>query len=474
MATRPAATAGPAKPVAAAAPVLAKTVQPKFGFEFQTNWTVRDPLNYVSRKVGINSFSEIPVFKATALAKGEGWALTNDGGDAEFVLDPIEEGDISRLRAVFRDMLAFIRDITTLSARGTSVPLWQMQNATTLGVLEKLDTSAGPPLANPQMTAGIKMSKLRHVMTELGNRQGDPTATDIQYRGDRLAVATVLKECSLAAGAQITGRSAEYKSLIALVVSYVVLSSLCQALSESIKQITSLMSRSNLGTAFTQTKEWDNLPSSPTGQQKFRNGMLKDVINSAKRAKRALHSDPSDIKEGLQLSFTGLWEQTRAGPTIGDVVDGLMQGRDVFAWTYGRQRMAVGGSSMGSMGMNKSAPNKTKDDLIIIEFRDFVTQIPLAQWAPWAESLARWVQHINTGHDTVFTAHVAAPLAPAVKSRIGTASPVKTAGMFAGALALHLLSPVMQFKPMNPLPPAGTGWVWAGGARLKLPAGRRL
>jgi len=165
------------------------------------------------------------------------------------------------------------------------------------------------------------------------------------------------------------------------------------------------MSRSNLGTAFRLTDEYQNAQGGAAilqlkvdfrddiirvSQEAAQHGCITGTFgqNVRNRIGPNMRMIPAIPNNGLPAP---------SGPTLQDFAYGMVDGRDLLSWSLlSRSRVSAGGNSMGNMGVETVGPLGHRGDGIIVEFRNFGYQPNSNEWSRWAESLMRWVVQVNT------------------------------------------------------------------------------
>jgi len=376
-------------------------LQPKVGYEFQTGWLVR-PSNSIC-----SLWIDTPLVKSQALVQGDGWKLTSDDGEVEFIVDPpIEEGDYSRLRTVFSGVRRMTNELIRLGAQG-KIDTSNLDGVTFLGKCTVIDPDGNTLhslAAKPQVSAGIRLSKMRKVMAELGDQYS--TASEL-YESGR---GRMLRQVAVSTGS-ING-SEVYKGLVSTMAAYVVKSSSMWGVTSSVKDLTSLMSRTNLAVAFKFLPEFKTLTDS-SKKTSFKARFLQDVLHVAVDSSKSLEyvqrAAISDKMKMLPPVVRGLVDPEtlpRTGPTVREWVEGVVDGTDKLAVSVSStSTWRTSSLSMGAMGRGESVGGNKPG--AIVELRDLNSRLAHNQWADWAEQFLEWFTKMNDpkSGDTSFPGH---------------------------------------------------------------------
>ncbi|MCG8458372.1 MAG: hypothetical protein MI919_19005 [Holophagales bacterium] len=363
-------------------------IQRKVGFEFQTGWQIESAIGLPLATTSIT--------KNTPLVQGSDWKLTRDDGDAEFVTDAVEEGDRQGLIDLFTELRGFTESL--ISSSQDPIPTRDLGGATFLGKTTRIRKGNNAMPANPQLSAGVDLAQLTKVMRQLGNRQ-DPN--NAKFVGARQTLMADLGQTTL------NQVSAEYEGLVALMASYVHLSSGLAAFADTPKNITSLMSRTNMAQVYGLTRESQQVGSASAKA----NQLVFDIVQAARAATpptRTFNPIRGNMKlvppsiDTLQKA-TGNMDQLvvslRTGPTLQEWADGIVAGKDLLSGLS-----TVRNVSMGSKGTedvsNIRRPSGEFTGIfrkkgLILEFRDLKKQIPQKDWGDWALALFDWITLIN-------------------------------------------------------------------------------
>lgn len=379
-----------------------QAIQRKVGYEFQTSW------NVVATSLLGKVLVGTPLTKDKALLQGEGWKLTNDGGEGEFVTDPIEEGEYRALRSIFNDMAR-----TTgyfIGHRGDdSFALSALPNSTTLGNFATIRPDSGNAdlSGKPQFTAGISLSNIIEVMSQLGDPESTAHEELSGRRHDEMA--------SISEDLGRTTRHPEYQGFVALLASYVTFSSQLNAISDTVKNITSIMSRSDLALLYQLMRQNGGLPEEMSHASAAKR-ILVDVLALAAGATHKGNAPKVPISGDMRMIPPSTDEMTKAYHEVGDLdlvdFNSLRKGPTVAKWIadmvmVGKDRMsmknlsseslALGTRSMGTKGVEHIGPGgeRQRQTGAIVEFRDFKGPIPAGNWWPWAEKLLEWITIMN-------------------------------------------------------------------------------
>lgn len=395
---KPAPLTAPAARGGAGGPARRRVVQPKVGFEFQTNWHIVPS----SWSVGSGHLVNTPLLKSTALLKGVGWQLTSDGGEAEFVTEPFEETDNNRLRLVFASMIGFVNQLKANRIGTQPMPLSAEDGVTLVGRLAAIRPHAtGNVLAVPQMTAGIRLDRFRTAMKSAG--QLGQNNANFNYSD---AHAGLLELAADRAARRFINKSVKFRSLVALVATYVSLSSNYSSMggiaSEGVKKITTIMSRSNLGSAFRLTPEYQNAQGNPVAITGLKADFLNAILAVAGHVSAQGNLMHGNLGPNMRMIPPLLHKNlpNATGPTVQEFAEGMVDGRDLlyWGWTSEMARWSAGGNSMGNMGVEAVGPTDhqgRREQGIVVEFRNFNAGLDSAQWSIWAESLMRWIVQVN-------------------------------------------------------------------------------
>jgi len=369
------------------------SIQRKVGFEFEVpNWSVN---------------TATPLAKNTRLMNGNGWYLQNDvlgfgGSDPEFVTRPVDETDEG-----WRQLDTAMQDMNvTLAALDGAITTTGSETVANLGGSHPTATITGAPpfIGDPQVSAGINLSRLPTLLTALSHdpNAGVPRTLESQQLAAQGGAEVNLSECAQRA-AQICNpggpraRSIEYEGLIALMGSFV--HNAANMTATYMKQAAHVMSRSNLPDAIAQ------LPEANRRGRVNAATLVNDVLLVANVANTQWGGYPELFPAGAQYDLTTAeGRKDKADDQRRDPwrfvgrnawIRGIANGTDLL-------RGLQGSSSWGAMGLERVGPEQTgwfgrdiRPKGIIVELRDVKMNVPWDQWYPFAIAVFHYIREVN-------------------------------------------------------------------------------
>lgn len=371
----------------------AGVIQRAVGFEFETEQWTLSPRSRLSPPLdGIKNWK---------LAKGNGWYMQPDGDSVEFATRPFDEGDFLGLNATMADMFAYTGQLVAAMGAGAT-PVSSYPGYTYTGTLYNVVPGDAAMAASPQFTAGVSLTSLRTMMSQLGT-QGTTAQAQLN---NQPAYGYILAQA--AAGAQIVGFSEEYRGIVALMGSYTAASANLQ-FATFYKDIAALMSRTSFGTTFEETPEYQAAAGNAALMTALKVNLRNHVIASAQHVFAGGGPPHHAINAGLRM-LPGIYRggaiPGRTGPTLQEWTNSVADGGDALKgsywnlvkWMWANNTIGTGAVTSTAMGtMDNTEPTGPGQvESPILEYRNLPTGVPRAQWQPLAHRLLRWVTRLNS------------------------------------------------------------------------------
>jgi hypothetical protein len=365
-------------------------IQRKVGFEFQCRNLGVVELKK-NKKEGTTTETPYKPDKGAAHAmtvSPNGWYLTSDGGEPEFVVEPaIEEGENKKLATVMNSMTKFAKDFGK-----KDIPL-----SNDKGKLFKVTGLEDPLTADPQITAGIAYGRLLDLYELLAARdpkRGSLTNANAllmqnkkvkHYTGDDIQLGKVKKGVEagmsnppaqrLFARMNLTQAEQEQAfGVLTLIAGY-----LTKALELGHAYIKDfpLLAKTDMATI---------VANSPLGRFQFDEDDIS-VLTLLVMVDRS--NTREQIYDAKKLDSKNPDED---GPTIKEWTTGLFSSggnrKDLLSYRANRH---FADNSMGNFNKFDRVGPDQSIAAPILEFRRINESLPLAQWGPFASAILTWI-----------------------------------------------------------------------------------
>ena len=425
----------PAQRVSAAAGSAGQPIQRLIGFEFETGWVLKAPANAIGMHTKVIEglrWSVVPdrleytAEELDGMGIGPGRAHVGSGA-LEFVTEAFDEGDIGpggRLESALLQIEQVGNALNSASRGifGTAIdtPINQVVGKNGIGWGQNLQVPPPQPggqlgdaahrlaiervyakrdnilvrrigaLASaPQMTGGIKLEQLIHLLDRMSQPQGGPAlggqthpgsalmensqAREITILATCVARARLMGQARVADGSVAGGNQAAYEGAMAELGSYVQLASAYGNNIAYDKGIAPLLARTDFG----QLPGW--LRGVP--------GFIEDVLFTSNRWPGALNS-AALVGAGNTKLFVkvGLHDAV----TSRGWLNSIQGGRDPLTWGQDRTKASWNPQQVGQAG-NQALGH-------VYEFRRMVNPLPFNQWRTYAMGMADLVVRANQGN----------------------------------------------------------------------------